>query len=519
MNKILLELVPRPQVYTQKDRIFFLPYTGVRIMYAKEFLSAARFLQSYLAELVGVKVQCTEITQEAEPCVDVLYLLKSSDYGCASKPESYAIESENGILVKAESEAGAFYAVQSLRQIFITESVKAERNSKNPQGVPLPNFHIEDYPQYEWRGIMLDTSRHFYSAAFVKKIIDAAALHKLNRFHWHFTDDQGWRFPVKKYPDLTEKGGWRRDVRYPPDNKTGGFYTEEEIRDVVEYAKERNIIVVPEIEIPGHASAFLTALPELGCSGGPYHVRSEFGVFNEVMCGGNDKLFEVLEDIFDAVVELFPGDYIHIGGDECPREAWKTCPKCQARIKNENLGDENGLQGWITGKAAKMVEARGKIPIGWDEVLEAGSQALPKNLVIQSWRGMSGGIKAGQEGFKVIMSPTEHCYLDYRNTDSCEEPGNIGILPLERVYSFYPVPESLPKEYHSAVLGGQGNLWTEVIYASKIAEYMLFPRLCALAEVLWLEPQKKDYKDFVGRLKTHKDRLQNLSLLYCDSAL
>ena len=420
--------------------------------------------------------------------------------------EAYILEvKEDAIRVRAVSDAGFFYAETTLRQLFMT------------YGGSLPCVYIEDIPEYEWRGFMLDVSRTFYPVEFVLKLVDAAAFHKLNRFHWHLTDDQGWRFNVPEYPRLAEIGSLRKSLRLPEhEAPKGGFYTDDDIHRVVEYAAARHVIVVPEVETPGHASAVLAAYPELGCTGGPYFVEDRLGIFDDVLCAGNNAVFTVFEKVFDTVCRLFPGPYVHIGGDECPRTRWKECPKCQVRMKQEGLSDENMLQGFLTSKFAKMLEERGKIPIGWDEVLDGTSHfGLPSSLIVQSWRGMSGGEKASSLGHKVIMSPnTAGCYLDYKHSKDPMEPGNIGITTVKDSYSFSPVSSEMSDGARKNVLGGQGNLWTELIYAAKIAEYMIFPRLCALAETFWLSPSEKNFESFSARLGVHKKRLDDMDILY-----
>ncbi len=420
--------------------------------------------------------------------------------------EAYILEvSEDGIRVRAVAEAGFFYADITLKQLFMTF------------GGSIPCLYIEDIPAYEWRGLMLDVCRTFYPVKFVLKMIDAAAFHKLNRFHWHLTDDQGWRFNVPEYPRLAEIGSLRKSLRLPDhEAPKGGYYTDDEIRQVVEYAAARHITVVPEVETPGHASAVLAAYPELGCTGGPYHVEDRLGIFDDVLCAGNNAVFTVFEKVFDTVCRLFPGQYVHIGGDECPRTRWKECPKCQVRMKEEGLSDENMLQGFMTAKFAKMLEERGKTPVGWDEVLEGTEKfGLPESLIVQSWRGMSGGEAASALGHKVIISPnTDGCYLDYKNLDDPLEPGNLGIITVKDSYSFSPVSSEMSESARKNVLGGQGNLWTELIYAAKIAEYMIFPRLCALSESFWLPQNEKNFNSFAARLPVHKKRLDDMDIQY-----
>lgn len=437
---------------------------------------------------------------------DSLHFTGIEQFHIARMDEAYILDvSEKSIRVHSVSAAGFFYAETTLRQLFMT------------YGASIPCLYIEDIPEYEWRGFMLDVCRTFYPVEFVLKMIDAAAFHKLNRFHWHLTDDQGWRFCVPEYPKLTEVGAFRRNLRLPDSEAPkGGYYTDDDIKRVVEYAKERHVTVVPEVETPGHASAILAAYPELGCTGGPYAVEDRFGIFEDVLCAGNDAVFTVFEKVFDTVCRLFPGPYVHIGGDECPRTRWKKCPKCQLRMKQEGLSDENLLQSYMTSKFAKMLEDRERIPVGWDEVLD-GSQTfgLPLSLIVQSWRGKKGGEAATALGHKTIMSPnTAGCYLDYKHLNSPMEPGNLGVITVKDSYSFSPVSFEMSEGARKNVLGGQGNLWTELIYAAKIAEYMAFPRLCALSESFWLPSPEKDFNSFSSRLEIHKKRLDDMDIQY-----
>lgn len=426
------------------------------------------------------------------------------------RSEAYILEiREDGIFITAHSDAGVFYARQTLRQLEMN-------TSERPEPALLPLCVIQDAPACRWRGYMIDCCRNFYSTSFLKKMIDVAALHKLNRFHWHLTDDQGWRLPVPEFPKLAETAAYRDDHRFTWDSRKGGLYTEEEIADVVAYASERYVTVVPEIETPGHTVAVLAAYPELGCTGGPYAVEDRFGIFEDVLCAGNDEVLTFFGKVFDTVCRLFPGEYVHIGGDECPRTAWKKCPKCQTRMRSLGLSDEGELQSWLTVQFARMLEKRGKRVIGWDEVLDGTEKlGLPESLIVQSWRGMEGGQKASELGHDVVMSPqTAGCYLDAKNYDDDLEPGMHRVITTRDSYSFSPVTPEMTEEQASHVLGGQGNLWTELIYAPRIAEYMLFPRLCALSEALWLPSDGKNFDSFSSRLALHKKRLDALDVVY-----
>ena len=360
-------------------------------------------------------------------------LLKTDRELSSLEKESYSLKiTSDSIEITAYDNAGLFYGEMTVKQLSMIFD-------------KVPCMQIEDKPDFEWRGFMLDCSRNFFPVEFIYKLLDVIALHKLNRFHWHLTDDQGWRIPVPEYPLLTEVGAWRNDCRYTWEEKVGGFYTEDEIKSVVKKAADLHITVIPEIETPGHASSILASYPHLGCTGGPYNVESRFGIFDDVLCSGNDEIFTVYEKVFDTVCRLFPGPYVHIGGDECPRKRWETCPKCQQRKKDLGLETTGELQSYLTVRFAKMLEERGKIPIGWDEVLEGTEKlGLPKSLIVQSWRGLSGGETAAKLGHKAIMSPqTAGCYLDYKHKDTPLEPGMIGVTSVKKSFEFEPVTKEM----------------------------------------------------------------------------
>jgi hexosaminidase len=366
---------------------------------------------------------------------------------------------------------------------------------------------------------MLDCSRYFYSVDFIKNLLDALSLQHINIFHWHLTDDQGWRLAVRQFPLLAEIGSRRREHRLSGD-VYGGFYTEAEIRDIVSFAAARHIEVVPEVDLPGHASSILAAYPGLGCTGGPYQVEDRFGIFEDVLCAGNDDIFSLAEAVFDTLCELFPSKYVHIGGDEVLFNRWAECPKCQRRLAELHLTNPAQMQSWITSRLVEMLAKRGKTAIGWDEILENTEQfPLAKDTIVMSWRGEEGGNAASALGHRVIMSPQTHgCYLDRRHIDHPEEPGRLSINTLAQCFNMNPVTEGMGKAA-SLVMGGQGNLWSEVIYAGKIAEYMIFPRICALAEAFWSDAKSRDILDFEKRLFVHQRRLDRLGLLQYKGAM
>jgi hexosaminidase len=381
---------------------------------------------------------------------------------------------------------------------------------------------IEDKPRFAWRGLMLDVARHFFNKAEVKNFIDLLAQHKMNTFHWHLVDDQGWRIEIKAYPKLTQVGAWRSGIgfgldpkattAYGPDGRYGGFFTQDDVREVLAYAKDRYITIVPEIEMPGHAVAALAAYPQYSCTGGPYSTDIVAGVHLGVYCAGNDATFQFLDGILGEVVDLFPSKYIHIGGDEVPKDNWKKCPKCQARMKREGLKTEHELQSYFVKRVEKLLNARSRALIGWDEILEGG---LAPNATVMSWRGIKGGIAAAKSGHDVVMTPTSHCYIDYYQAPPAGEPKAIGgFVPLAKVYSFDPVPPELAGANAKHVLGADANLWSEYFPNYAHVQYMAYPRACALAELTWSEAKAKDWDGFSARLNGHLARLKVQNVNY-----
>ncbi len=381
----------------------------------------------------------------------------------------------------------------------------------------LPCLSIADQPRFPWRGMHLDVCRHFFPVEFVKRYIDLLARYKMNTFHWHLTEDQGWRIEIKKYPKLTEVGAWRSGGQVGPYSRReydsipyGGFYTQAQIKEVVAYAAARHVTVVPEIEMPGHAMAALAAYPALGCIGGPYEVQKGWGVFDDVFCAGNDSVFAMLEGVLTEVMELFPGQYLHIGGDECPKERWKACAKCQARMKAHGLKDEHELQSYFIQRIEQFVNSKGRKIIGWDEILEGG---LAPNAAVMSWRGTEGGVAAAKSGHYAVMSPGSHCYFDHYQGDPANEPLAIGgYTTLQKVYSYEPIPAELKPEEAKYILGAQGNVWTEYILTPDHVEYMAVPRMLALAEVLWTPKAKRDEADFIRRLENEFPKLEAMKV-------
>ncbi|UBM60615.1 family 20 glycosylhydrolase [Marinilongibacter aquaticus] len=436
--------------------------------------------------------------------------------------EEYELVVEDGqAFLRAATAQGFFYAYQTLMQLFPAEVYSASKVSGLK--LSLPEVEIKDHPRFGYRGIMLDVARHFMPVSFVKKYIDVLSKFKFNRLHWHLTDDQGWRIEIKKYPKLTEVGSIRKHsmVGHYSENRFddkpyGGFYTQEEIKEVIAYAKERFVTIIPEIEMPGHNVAALASYPWLGCSGGPYEVRARWGVATDVLCP-TEETFTFLENVLTEVMDLFPSEYIHIGGDECPKDSWKASQFCQDLMKKEGLKDEHELQSWFIKRIDKFITSKGRKMIGWDEILEGG---ISPNATIMSWRGVNGGIEAVKQNHDAIMTPNSHMYLDHYQGDRATEPLAIGgFLPLDRVYSYEPVPEGFTAEEAKHILGVQGNVWTEYILDGSHVEYMTFPRALAIAEIGWSNPKAKNYADFTARLKKEFKVLDELKVNYSSSHL
>jgi hexosaminidase len=423
-------------------------------------------------------------------------------------------------VISAPTQAGLFYGVQTLLQLLPPEVFGSKTASNIDWKIPC--VEIEDRPRFPWRGFMLDVCRHFYDKEQVKRVLDAMALHKLNTFHWHLVDDQGWRIEIKKYPKLTEVGAWRPGIGFDLDPKAsgaydakgryGGYYTQDDIREVVAYAASRHITVVPEIEMPGHATAALAAYPEFSCTGGPFTMPLRGGIFDAVFCVGNDATFDFLQDVLTEVFALFPGKYVHVGGDEVRTTNWQHCPKCQARMKAEGLTKEVQLEGYLIRRIEKFISAHGKMLIGWSEVYDEG---VGPSAAVMDWTGAAMG--AATNGHDVVMAPERYIYLDhYQSTNHSTEPRAIGgaAIPLNRVYSFEPVPAALPADFAPRIIGTQGNLWTEYIASLEHVEFMMFPRLTAIAEIGWSPKSARNWTDFSRRLQTHYERLDQLGILY-----
>lgn len=493
------EVVPMPLEINTTQQASFLLKSGVTVYYPagnEKMQRNAEFLASYVKAQTGIELQVQ--AGEGGKGGIVLQLGLAND-----NPEAYQLKVDaSQVVISSPSEAGVFYGIQTLRK-----AVDVAEGSN----VELPAVEINDQPRFGYRGMMLDVGRHFFSMDEIKTYIDMMALHNINRFHWHLSEDQGWRIEIKKYPKLTEIGSMRKETvighnsgKY--DGKPyGGFYTQEQAKEIVAYAAERYITVIPEIDLPGHMQAALAAYPELGCTGGPYEVWTQWGVSDNVLCAGNDQTIQFIKDVLAEIVEIFPSEYIHVGGDECPKVKWSTCPKCQARIKALGLKSDNKhtkeerLQSYVIHEAEEFLNSKGRKMIGWDETLEGG---LAPNATVMSWRGEAGGIEAAKQHHDVVMTPNTYLYFDYyQSKDTETEPMAIGgYLPIERVYSYEPMPKSLSPEEQKYIVGVQANLWTEYIPDFKQVQYMVLPRMAALSESQWCAPEKKNYEAFLQRV-------------------
>lgn len=493
-------IIPRPQqVNVSNDAPFTLSAKTVISLgtNSQNMKRNANMLASYIEQATGIR---PAVGKSKNGTAIVLTIDKT-----IANAEGYKLDADaKQIRIAGASAAGVFYGIQTLRKSLPLVNGKASK-------VSIPAVHIADAPRFAYRGTHLDVSRHFVTADSVRQFIDMLALHNINRFHWHLTDDQGWRIEIKKYPLLTQIGSKRAQTvighnsgKY--DGKPySGFYTQKQIRDIVKYAADRYITIVPEIDLPGHMQAALAAYPDMGCTGGPYEVWQKWGVSDNVLCAGNDKTLTFIDNVLKEITKLFPSKYIHVGGDECPKTQWQKCPKCQARIKALNLEAKDGhsaeerLQSYIITHASNYLKSLGRNTIGWDEILEGG---LAEGATVMSWRGESGGIAAAKQHHDVVMTPNSYLYFDYyQSLDKANEPLAIGgYLPLETVYSYEPMPKELTADEARHIIGVQANIWTEYMPTFKQMQYMALPRLAALSEVQWSQPALKDYTSFTNRL-------------------
>lgn len=503
-----LPLIPQPKnIELTKDLFRLNSKTVIQVADTNSF--GAKFLQRGIFEITGLKLDITS-KSKLENLIKIGYIVDSVGGDSIVGGDGYhLLVFDKTISITGYTDKDIFYGIQTLLQAI---------SSDKPNSYSVPGLTISDAPKYTWRGMHLDVCRHFFPKEFIKKYIDYLALYKMNTFHWHLTDDQGWRIEIKKYPKLTEVGAWRNgsmighytdqtfdNIRY------GGFYTQEEIKEIVAYAKERHITIVPEIEMPGHALAALASYPEFSCTGGPFEVGKTWGVLEDVFCP-KDETFTFLENVLSEVMTLFPSEYLHIGGDESPKVRWKSCPHCQKRIKEEHLKDEHELQSYFIRRIEKFVNSKGRKIIGWDEILEGG---LAPNAAVMSWRGTEGGIAAAKQKHFVVMSPGSHCYFDHYQGEPKNEPIAFGgYTNVEKVYSFNPIPKELSAEESKYILGAQANLWTEYINTPEHVEYMLFPRIAALSEVVWGTSNPNKYKEFEKRLIQHFEMYDKKGINY-----
>jgi hexosaminidase len=515
----VLPLVPYPNQVTEQKGKFILPPT-VTVFMEEDRGANQSFVDLLQEDIKKAWNVNTKIVQRPE---EATLRIITKGKGQVDKPGYELNVTDNGVLIKASNLEGAFYATRTFLQLL-------QRNKNEQWGCPA--IFIEDFPRFSYRGMHLDVGRHFFPVSFIKQYIDWLAYHKLNKFHWHLTEDQGWRIEIKQFPLLTSVGGWRNGTligRYPGkgNNNTphGGFYTQAEIREVVAYARQRFVEVIPEIEMPGHSSAAIAAYPWLSCfpnqptvipanmisqqsinkqkEGAIKLVQETWGVFDDVFCAGNDSTFMFLEKVIDEVSELFPSRYIHIGGDECPKTHWKKCVRCQERIRSLQLKDEHELQSYFVKRIEGYLNKKGKVLIGWDEILEGG---LAPNAVVMSWRGESGGIEAAKERHEVVMTPGQPVYFDHSQSENEDSITIGGYNPLDRVYRYDPVPQALTGEFEKYVLGTQANVWTEYMTNPSKIQYMIFPRIAALSEICWTVPAQKSWSGFEKRLPTFFER-------------
>ncbi|BDD07389.1 family 20 glycosylhydrolase [Aureibacter tunicatorum] len=499
-----IAIIPQPVTLDIKKGNFELS-SATRIIFEKSQTSNADFLRSYLHTATGVNFDLKEAN---EPSKGAIFLTLDKSL----KPSQYTLNiAENQIIIKGGDDKAVFYGVQSLRQLL---PPSFEKSGNTSDIYLLPNVNIKDWPRFPYRGLHLDVGRHFMSKEFIKKYIDMLALHKMDKFHWHLTEGQGWRIEIKKYPKLTDIGAWRTELN---GDKYGGFYTQEDIKEIVEYAQENYITIIPEIEFPGHSLAAMAAYPELSCTGGPFDVRASWcvGLSEDVYCPGTPKTFEFMENVLAEVIDLFPSEYIHIGGDECPKSRWMECSKCKSLMDKEGIADGEELQSYFIKRIEKVLNKHNRKMIGWDEILEGG---LAETATVMSWRGEEGGIEAAKMGRDVIMTPNSHMYFDYYQGNPVFEPKAFDDrINLRKVYEYDPVPSSLSTDEKQRIIGVQANLWTEFMPNESQVEYMTFPRIAALAEVAWTPLENKSWEKFMLRIPKMMQRYEALGINYSKS--
>lgn len=523
-NESTIRVIPEPaQVKLKSGKFTFTPQTAVLLGDRNsDMKQVARFFTDHLKIMGGPELQ-VEQYDPGEKRVRAIILAHPKER-IWFHPEGYTLRiTPDQIVVNATTGAGFFYGIQTLLQLLPADYCQDSKVGETAQ-LSVPALEIRDYPRFPYRGMHLDVSRHFFPKAFIKKYIDLIAMYKMNRFHWHLTDDNGWRIEIKKYPKLTEIGAWHvdredlpwrnRPAQKPGEAATyGGFYTQDDIREIVDYATMQYVTIIPEIEMPAHSVEVLAAYPQLSCTGGPFTVPpGSYWPNIDILCAGNDSVFTFLQDVLTEVMDLFPSKYIHVGGDEADKTNWKRCSKCQGRIKAEGLKDEKELQSYFMKRIEKFIVSKGRKMIGWDEILEGG---IAPEATIMSWRGVEGGIAAARQGHDAIMTPGSHCYFDYYQADPEFEPKAIGgLTTLKKVYAFEPIPEELNEAEAKHILGAQGNVWTEFIPTSAHAEYMAVPRMIALAEVVWSPKNLRNWSNFRSRLSDQFKRLDCMKVNY-----
>ncbi len=502
----MVQVIPLPRRVETTAGVFVFD-EGTRLVLSDPENEELRRLGAACAEAIrdtsGIELPPGNDTTPSEPNTITLRL---ADGAAQGNDEGYRLEvSPRSIAVSANRPAGIFYGLQTLRQILTRGGISA--------------VEIEDAPRFSYRGMHLDVARHFFPVAFIKKYIDLLAMHKLNRFHWHLTDDQGWRIEINRYPRLAEVGAFRKETileknadPYIGDGQPhGGFYTQDDVREVVAYARERYVTVIPEIELPGHSMAALAAYPALACTEGPFEVATRWGGFDEIYCP-KEQTFRFLEHVLTEVADLFPGLWVHIGGDEVSKKRWVDCGQAQAVIEQQGLADEQELQSYFIERIGAVLRSHGRCLIGWDEILDAD---LTAEATVMSWRGINHGIAAARRGHDVVMTPTSHCYFDYCQADADREPLAIGgFTPLEKVYAFEPIPDELTTEEAAHIVGTQGNVWTEYMKTAGQVEYMVMPRMLALSEVAWSPKEARDWDGFAQRVRAHLELLDAFEVNY-----
>lgn len=491
----VVSIIPKPVSLEQEQGTFTISPETTIILAGDSLQNSAEFLNGYLSKYYGFQLPVQQNPQDTTASNAIILGYKNMDYPIRG---AYTFQSGNNrVRINGDNPEGVFYGIQTLIQLLPTDP---------SQSLDIANVRIKDYPRFKYRGMMLDVGRHFFDTAFVKKFIDFIALHKMNTFHWHLTEDQGWRIQIKKYPKLTEIGAWRDSTiighaggegpKKYDHHRSGGFYTQDEIRDIVKYAKARYVTVIPEIEMPGHSMAAIASYPELACQPGNYHVGNTWGVYDTILCP-TPYTFNFYKNVLTEVMQLFPSHYIHIGGDEAPKITWENSDFCQQLMKKLGLENEDELQSYFIHTMEKFLNAHDRDIIGWDEILEGG---LAPNATVMSWRGEKGGIKAAQMHHDVIMTPTTYLYFDYYQTRNRDSLCIGGYLPLQKVYSYHPFAEELDSTETQYIRGVQANLWTEYISNPSKAEYMLFPRMEAIAEIAWTPQKERNYDDFSKRV-------------------